>query len=376
MNKKYYINILIALATLLLSFTSYCQITPNSKTKSKQLHQKTNFLDSLESVIKHQKHQINLQDIYLEQQLNKIIEQKKILSIQKKEIQFKSNQAYIAYTLAGFTLLIIFFILRSYRLKKDLNKELLLKNIAIKQKTKVLENQKKEMEQFAYIASHDLQEPLNTISSFIQLLDEQYKASMDDIGKQSVVYIGQASLRMKALISSLLEYSRLGKKHNLELVNCNFILNDLKKDLKELICSSQATINVGVLPSIQANKVEIRLLFQNLISNAIKFTPNDRVPKIKVNCKKEIIESQDEYEQVTYKFSVTDNGIGIKPEHLKKIFAIFQRLHNSDKYKGTGIGLAHCKKIVNSHGGQIGVSSEKNKGSIFWFTIPQTKKYS
>ena len=358
--------------------------------QNQRFRQKLELLDSLENfIVKQEKHivlqeeaiatqekAITVQEKFLKEQLAQIDEQKKILYKQKNELNTKRNQVIIAFILAGLSCLAGFFVYRSNRLKIRLNKELVLKNIAIKQKTEALETKNVEMEQFAYIASHDLQEPLNTIASFIQLIDEQYKDSMDEIGKQSITYIGQASKRMKVLITSLLEYSRLGKAHNLELVNCNLVLNNLRKDLKELISNSNSKINVDVLPNIQANKVEIRLLFQNLISNGIKFMPKDKVPIIKISCKKELIKSIDNNSQMMYKFSVKDNGIGIKEEHLQKIFAIFQRLHNSEEFKGTGIGLAHCKKIVESLGGQIGVISEENIGSTFWFTIPVHQKTS
>lgn len=360
------------------------------KEQNRRFEQKLELLDSLENfIVKQEKHislqeeaistqgkAINIQENYLKTQLEQINSQKKILSQQKKELNTTKTQAIIAFVVAGLMCLLAFFIFRSNRLKKRLNKELILKNTAIQQKTEALGAKNIEMEQFAYIASHDLQEPLNTISSFIQLLNEDYKDSMDEIGKQSVVYIGEASRRMKVLIMSLLEYSRLGNAGDLELVDCNSVLVNLQKDLKELMDSSKTKLTASNLPSILGNKIEIRLLFQNLISNGIKFMPKGKIPEIKISCKKEIYQSTNNNRQISYKFFVTDNGIGIKEKHIEKIFAIFQRLHNSEEYKGTGIGLAHCKKIVESLGGEIGVISEENKGSTFWFTIPQNKKPS
>lgn len=351
--------------------------------QNKQFRQKIVLLDSLESFIKKQEARINSQEeaitnqeAYLENQLTKIKNQEKTLLDQKNEINTKRNQAYIAFVFAGLAMFIGFIIFRSNRLKKRLNKELLQKNIAIKQKTKALEAQNKEMEQFAYIASHDLQEPLNTITSFIQLIDEQYKDSMDEIGQQSIIYIGQASTRMKLLITSLLEYSRLGKIVELEAVDSYDVLVNLQKDLKELINQSNAKFSIGKLPEVYANKIELRLLFQNLISNGIKFMPNNRIPKIEITCEKIYEELETNKKAGFWKFKITDNGIGIKEKHRQKIFAIFQRLHTSEEYKGTGIGLAHCKKIVESLGGQIGVTSKENIGSTFWFTIPVHHKMS
>ena len=352
--------------------------------QNQRFRQKLELLDSLENfIVKQEKHislqeeaiatqeeAITIQENFLKEQLAQIEEQKQILSKQKNELNTKRTQTLIAFILAGLMGLVGFFVFRSNRLRRSLNKELVLKNIAIQQKTEALEAKNVEMEQFAYIASHDLQEPLNTISSFIQLLNEDYKDSMDEIGQQSVNYIGQASKRMKVLIMSLLEYSRLGKTRDLELVDCNMVLINLQKDLKELITNSKTKLSIEKLPTIHGNKVEVRLLFQNLISNGIKFMPKGRIPEIKISCKKEIYKLPDNKSKMSFKFSVTDNGIGIKDEHLQKIFAIFQRLHNSEEYKGTGIGLAHCKKIVESLGGEIGVISKENEGSTFWFTIP------
>ncbi len=345
--------------------------------QNQEFKQKLALLDSLEKFIKVQEKHIKQQEktitskeAYLEKQLSKINDQEKTLAVQKNELNTKKNQVYVALILAGLAMLIGFIIFRSNRLKKRLNKELSIKNIAIEQKTKALKIQNMEMEQFAYIASHDLQEPLNTITSFIQLIKEQYSESMDDIGRQSLTYIGEASVRMKVLITSLLEYSRLGKKQDLELIDTYYTLVNLKSDLKELITKSNTKFSIGKLPKVYANKVELRLLFQNLITNGIKFMPKDRVPKIEIFSKK-ITETNIQGEKTDFwKFTVTDNGIGIKQEHISKIFAIFQRLHNSEEFKGTGIGLAHCKKIVESLNGQIGVVSEENNGSTFWFTIP------
>ena len=350
----------------------------------KRFRQKLTLLDSLENFIQQQETHIKLQEEaielqkkdvekqseYIQQQLVQIADQKKILAAQKSEITTKNRQTMLISMVAILALIAGLLIYRSNRIRKRLNVKLKEKNKAIRQKTEELEIQNKEMEQFAYIASHDLQEPLNTISSFINLLSEDYNDAFDDVGKQSLYFIANASKRMKVLITSLLEYSRLGRDKIFEKVSCNTLLENLQKDLSQLIKTSNTKLTVTTLPSVQGNPTELGLLFQNLISNAIKFMPEDRTPEISVSCQKIVQPQEDGAGESFWKFTVTDNGIGIAAKHQEKIFAIFQRLHSKDTYKGTGIGLAHCKKIVEAHGGVIGVVSKENKGSAFWFTIP------
>ncbi len=352
--------------------------------QQKRFRQKLSLLDSLENFIKKQEDHIQLQEdaitlqkndiaeqsAFIQEQLTQIDDQKKILQAQKSEINTKSKQTLLVSIIACIALLAGFFVYRSARARRRLNHILLEKNNAIKQKTEELETQNQEMEQFAYIASHDLQEPLNTINSFINLLSEEYKETFDDVGKQSLDFIADASARMKILVTSLLEYSRLGRDKVFDKVACNKILINIQNDLSELISSTDSNLTVASLPTVIGNPTEIRLLFQNLISNAIKFIPNDRTPTIHISCEKIIASNGSTVSKSYWKFNVVDNGIGIAPKHREKIFAIFQRLHSKETYKGTGIGLAHCKKIVESHGGTIGVDSKEGQGSTFWFTIP------
>lgn len=224
----------------------------------------------------------------------------------------------------------------------------------------ILESKSKEMEQFAYIASHDLREPLLTIKSFAGLLDEEYGATFDDDGRIYINAIIKSINRMEALTRGLLDYSRLGQIKPMEMVDCNAVLNDVMADLNSLITKTGAEIMVDELPVINGHALELKLLFQNLLNNAIKFCKKDVAPKVQVSAIK-IVNG--------YRFSVEDNGIGISDKHHEKIFIIFQRLHNRDTYEGTGIGLAQCKKIVEMHNGIIWVESEVGRYSRFSFTI-------
>ncbi|HXB39687.1 MAG TPA: ATP-binding protein [Bacteroidia bacterium] len=237
-----------------------------------------------------------------------------------------------------------------------------IRDISERKHIKELESKNKELEQFAYIASHDLQEPLNTITSFISLIEEENKNNLDADGKTYIGYLKESANRMTELITDILEYSRIGRKSQLETVDCNKIVEDVLGDMKATIAEAKAEIKYTNLPTLKGYPVELRLLFQNLISNAIKFRKKNKVPVIEIDASKE-----NEY----FCFSVTDNGIGIDEKYNDKIFIIFQRLNNSREYEGTGIGLAHCKKIVELHNGKIWVESQSGNGSKFHFTLKE-----
>ncbi|MBR9776644.1 MAG: PAS domain S-box protein [Cytophagales bacterium] len=226
-----------------------------------------------------------------------------------------------------------------------------------------LQNKNKELEQFAYIASHDLQEPLRTVMNFTGLLERNHSQELGESGKKCMSFIMDATSRMSQLIKGLLEYSRIGANMERKTIDCNAVLDEIQRDLSSLIEETGTCIQIEPLPIIQGYAIEFRLLFQNLLSNAIKFRLPDVTPEIKV-----FAEEQKDY----WMFCVSDNGIGISEEYQEKIFIIFQRLNPMNDYKGTGIGLAHCMKIVELHGGKIWVKSEIEKGSDFYFTIPKS----
>ena len=224
-----------------------------------------------------------------------------------------------------------------------------------------LEVRNQELEQFAYVASHDLQEPLRTVSNYMQVFEEDYKDLLDDEAFKYINSVKNATKRMGTLIKALLEFSRLGKDRKLVQINFDKLVNEVLTDLQTIIKSTDARIDVSPLPVLWVYEVEMRQLFQNLISNAIKFREKDVRPVIKI---------QGKQSAGKWTFSISDNGIGISPIHFKRIFEIFQRLHTANDYEGNGIGLANCKKIVELHQGEIWVESELGKGSDFKFTIP------
>jgi len=236
------------------------------------------------------------------------------------------------------------------------------KAIVEKMNTK-LTSSNKEMEQFAFIASHDLQEPLRTISNYIGLLQNQYKGKLDKDADRYLTSISGATFRMQSLIRDLLEYSKIGNDENRIAIDCNVLLNDVLNDMNESIEESGAKIHSEQLPIINGYTSGIKSLFQNLISNAVKFRKKDVHPIINISA---------ELKHNEWFFTIKDNGIGIDKKYYDKIFVIFQRLHSKTEYAGTGIGLAHVKKIIELHGGKIWFESEPEKGTTFYFTIPKT----
>lgn len=224
-----------------------------------------------------------------------------------------------------------------------------------------LAEKNRELEEFTYVASHDLQEPVRTIASFADLFEQSYADKLDEEGRQYLQFIKGASMRSQQLIVDLLDYSRLGKSREMIQVNMNETIQDALVDLSVKIKEAKATIKVDDLPTIAGNATELRLLCQNLISNAIKFRKAEINPEIKISVHQN---------ETGYQFSVSDNGIGIEEKYLDRIFVIFKRLHGKTEYEGTGIGLAHCKKIVELHHGRIWVESKVGVGSTFLFVIP------
>lgn len=223
-----------------------------------------------------------------------------------------------------------------------------------------LELKNRELEQFNYIASHDLQEPLRTVSNYIQILEEDFAGKLSEDALSYLQTISTATSRMQVLVRSLLNFSRLGRDKKLIETNCNTLVKNVISDLNNLITSSNARVTVYEMPTLYTYEVELHQLFQNLINNAIKFRKNNTAPEITIRAR----DCGGHYE-----FSVSDNGIGIEAKNFDRIFHIFQRLHSTETYEGYGIGLANCKKIVDMHGGKIWVESEQGKGSRFKFTI-------
>jgi PAS domain S-box-containing protein len=234
----------------------------------------------------------------------------------------------------------------------------------LKKTTDELARSNADLQQFAYVASHDLQEPLRIIESFVKLLARRYKDKLDDKAEEFIGFTIDGVRRMQDLIKDLLEYSRVGTKGiNLKPVDFSLAADRAVLNLQSAIEESNAVITHDKLPSVMADASQLNSLFQNLFSNAIKFHGME-APRIHVSA---------ERKEDDWIFSVKDNGIGIKPSESERIFAVFQRLHGRGEYPGTGIGLAICKRIVERHGGRIWVESEPEKGSVFFFTIPDRK---
>ncbi|MCC6726841.1 MAG: hypothetical protein IT258_20225 [Saprospiraceae bacterium] len=227
-------------------------------------------------------------------------------------------------------------------------------------KAKELSQKNQELQQFAYASSHDLQEPLRTISSFVAILERRLSGQLTDDLKTYMGYIQKSTERMKHLIQAILEYSHIGRNLKLEAVNCQELLELIVDDLNYSITNAGAAIHFVNMPTISCYKTEFSMLMQNLIGNAIKFRKQGVAPVVSITY-------TDEGE--AHHFTVTDNGIGIEVKHLEKVFALFGRLHTKDEYEGAGIGLAHCRKIVEIHGGNIWVESQPGTGSNFHFTI-------
>jgi PAS domain S-box-containing protein len=233
----------------------------------------------------------------------------------------------------------------------------------LERQTEELQRSNAELEQFAYVASHDLQEPLRMVASYTQMLAKRYRGRLDSDADEFIGYAVDGATRMQRLIEDLLTFSRVGTRGKaLTPVAASDAVERAVLDLRHTIESTGAVIVHGELPIVRADDVQLTQLFQNLISNAIKFR-TDATPRV------EITAVQNEDGQWT--FAVSDNGIGIEPQYFEKIFAMFRRLHAAHEYPGSGIGLAICKKIVERHGGRISVASLPGAGATFSFTIPR-----
>lgn len=232
---------------------------------------------------------------------------------------------------------------------------------AQKKEQQELKRSNQELEQFAYIASHDLQEPLRAVAGCASMLEVKYQGRLDDEADKLISHVIDGARRMQALISDLLQLSRVNS-HGVRgaRVDVNKICKRVIANLQEAITSSRASIEFSDLPTVKADATQLQQLLQNLIGNALKYR-KEEPPVITISAQKHTNH---------WEFKVTDNGIGIEPPYFERVFGVFQRLHTRDEYPGTGMGLALCKKIVERHGGKIWLESTPGRGSIFYFTIP------
>src|SRR5439155_6180874 len=230
----------------------------------------------------------------------------------------------------------------------------------------------RELEQFAYVASHDLQEPLRMITSYTQLIAKRYQQRLDDDAKEFMHFAVDGALRMQRLIQGLLEYSRVGTRGKpFEPTDGEQAFSGALANLKIGVEESGATVTHAPLPKLMADSIQLTQLFQNLIANALKFR-TEKPPHIHLGVERRLRVNAASLNVPPYEwiFQVRDNGIGIERRYFERVFLIFQRLHTPDRYPGTGIGLAICKKIVERHGGRIWVESEPGCGTTFSFALP------
>jgi len=224
-----------------------------------------------------------------------------------------------------------------------------------------LEEKNRELEEFAYTASHDLKEPLRMIRSFLKLLDDKYSDVIDEKGKKYIHFAVTGAQKMTAFIDDLLEYSRVGRLYsNFEMTDISMILDDVRESLTNEEVNKEAVITYSGIPVINVVPVSIKMLFNNLVSNALKYQKAGNNPEINISC----VELDSHWQ-----FSVSDNGIGIDEVYHEQIFQLFKRLHTGDEYSGTGMGLAICRKIVHHHGGMIWAESQSGIGATFKFTL-------
>lgn len=271
----------------------------------------------------------------------------------------------LIWTVGGVGLLLVtplvgFGVWASWKLSHE-QRDLVTARQALEETVAELRRSNSDLQQFAYVASHDLQEPLRMIASYTQLLAKRYKGKLDSDADDFIGYAVEGANRMQRLINDLLAYSRVTTQGKVfERVDCNQILEDVLSNLQIAIEENRAVVTHDALPVVTADGGQLSQLFQNLIGNAIKFHGKEP-PRVHVSV---------ELRNNEWQFSVLDNGIGVDPQYAERIFVIFQRLHNREEYPGTGIGLAVCKKIVERHGGRIWVQSPIGRGSIFYFTLP------
>lgn len=249
------------------------------------------------------------------------------------------------------------------RTSQEYNHELMLRQQVVQE----LARSNQELQQFAYIASHDLQSPLKTITNYLTLLETKHADQLTPDARKLINVSTAAAERMKLLINDLLSFSRVGNQADFQPIDLNLVIDEVIAEQQTDIQANGAVIDVGPLPTLLAHPTDLHQVFQNLISNSLKYRRPDVTPRL-------TIRASDTDNQ--FRFAISDNGIGIDPQHHDRVFQLFQRLHGHHEYSGTGIGLATVKKVVEIYGGQIWIDSTVNVGSTFYFTLPNVIKTS
>ena len=245
---------------------------------------------------------------------------------------------------------------------RRLQTQLVEQNVQLKQLNQELVRSNEELEQFASVVSHDLQQPLQSITSFAKILTLKFQEGLDADAQKYLDSIAKAGNRMQRLIHDLLAYAQAEQQdQEIESVDTNCLLDKVLANLQIAISEKNAIVTYDTLPTVLGSEVQLMQLFQNLLSNAIKFVPASVQPHITISATQQ---------ETAWQFSIHDNGIGIESQHLQRIFEVFQRLHGPQKYSGNGIGLATCQRIVENHGGRIWAQSQPEMGTIFYFTLP------
>jgi len=233
-----------------------------------------------------------------------------------------------------------------------------------------LRQSNEELERFAFICSHDMQEPLRMMNSYAGLLKERYSSLVDERGQRYFKFITSSARNMQKMVADVLNFSRVGREEiHYDLVDCNQLAAEVLEEFDEVLRKTDARVIVGDLPTIRTSPTLIRLLFQNLIGNALKFHDGSRTPEVRIEA-----ETTNRNGASMWVFSIVDNGIGIDPKFADKVFAVFQRIHRKEEYSGTGIGLSTCKKFVELVGGEIWYESAPGEGTAFFFALPRNSE--
>ena len=290
---------------------------------------------------------------------------KKEKALLDKEEEIERSQRNFLLSGVAVLFILIWMLFSRYKTHAKNNKILEEKNQQILSQNQQLEQSNIELKRFAYIASHDLKEPLRSIGSYANLLQRRYKGKIDQNADEYLEFITDSTKRLYSLLNDVLNFSKLEfDQKNSDEVNVNYLLNTIKEDLSLTIQERNASVEFGNMPTVHIKDTHLQQLFKNLISNSIKYSNGNR-PSVTIGC---------EQKKGHYLFSIRDNGIGIEPAYHQKIFDMFQRLHIRGDYEGNGIGLAICKKIVEQYNGKIWVNSEVGKGSTFYFTLPDVER--